>query len=394
MTVFLPPGTNRYCYKFLMHGTWYRGPTGETDKRKATAVEREVKGKAIQEQALYAHKRTGAQMTVLEAVDRYIEQRRAQPLRNVQVTHDLEWTLEKLLGWIGPKTLMRDVTIEVLRGAMNRRALEPKISSGKVYLKLDPVSGLRKPVPLSPRTINKMWRAFRSVYMMARDEWGVPVSPIPWKKLRLAEPGPRTREISFAEEEQLLSRLPDGYRQCLKFALLSGHRLTNFALLQWGEVDFDNRTVGVIQKGHRFHSITLTDDMVEILEGERGKHPSAVFTFVATRTWTCPKNGAHYTKGLRYPLTPQGFVTRYRAAARAIGANVIVHDARRTCGCRMLRESANLKLVQTHLGHADISTTAKYYAHIQPDVMLETLNAISAASKARKSRSLNEGRQK
>jgi integrase len=60
------------------------------------------------------------------------------------------------------------------------------------------------------------------------------------------------------------------------------------------------------------------------------------------------------------------------------------HDTRRTSGGRLLRATGNLKLVQKHLGHSDISVSAAHYAHVPPSEMLDQLNRAHALTEARR----------
>jgi integrase len=50
------------------------------------------------------------------------------------------------------------------------------------------------------------------------------------------------------------------------------------------------------------------------------------------------------------------------------------HDMRHTRATRLLRGSGNLKAVQRLLGHADISTTADFYARVIVDDLRNLLD--------------------
>ncbi|MEN6586151.1 MAG: tyrosine-type recombinase/integrase, partial [Sulfuricella sp.] len=83
-------------------------------------------------------------------------------------------------------------------------------------------------------------------------------------------------------------------------------------------------------------------------------------------------------KGERYPVTYEGMKTRWRRKKAEAGAgDMRFHDNRHTAASRLLRKSGNLKAVQKLLGHADISTTARFYAHVELDDLRSLMEAPS-----------------
>lgn len=66
-----------------------------------------------------------------------------------------------------------------------------------------------------------------------------------------------------------------------------------------------------------------------------------------------------------------------------ISEDLTVHDLRRTSGSLLLMNTGNLKAVQKYLGHKDIATTSKVYAHINNENMSSALQ--DTFDKAKKS---------
>jgi len=54
--------------------------------------------------------------------------------------------------------------------------------------------------------------------------------------------------------------------------------------------------------------------------------------------------------------------------------NFTLHDIRRSCGSMLLGVGKNLKLVQEHLGHKEITTTARAYAYVLDEEKEKVLN--------------------
>ena len=85
-----------------------------------------------------------------------------------------------------------------------------------------------------------------------------------------------------------------------------------------------------------------------------------------------------------YPVTYEGMKTVWRRTARRLGIALRFHDTRHTAATRLLRRTGNLKLAQQLLGHADIKTTAKFYAHVMVDDLRRALDATSSTDKPHK----------
>jgi Phage integrase family len=105
-------------------------------------------------------------------------------------------------------------------------------------------------------------------------------------------------------------------------------------------------------------------------------HPKYVFTYVAQGKKGGKRgtgNDGVFEKGKRYPITLEALTTRWqRDRAKAakvlpLVATIRWHDLRHTFASRLLRKTRNPAWVQKAMGHADIKTTMRHYAHVLND---------------------------
>ena len=83
-------------------------------------------------------------------------------------------------------------------------------------------------------------------------------------------------------------------------------------------------------------------------------------------------------------LTRQRVWQMVRAASVGAGRNASPHMLRHSCATHMVENGADLRTVQTILGHADISTT-QVYTHLALDRLKSVYQKHHPRAKARKS---------
>lgn len=352
MAVFKPTGSKNYTYDFTISGRRFHGSTGKTEKRAAKEVERHAREAAKREidqaKAAAAQLKGDAPLTFDMAAGKYWKE-----VGEFHAGADTTWTdLERLIGHFGgARTLasLRDTDINDL--VAWRRGQ---------FVKGNPKWGLVKPATVNRTTVDLL----RKVFTRAKKKWGCRFDHEPdWKEHRLKEAGERVRELKAAEETKFVEHLGDGYRDLWRFALASGLRLAE-CFLRWDQIDWEARTITVIQKGSRSHTIPLTSEMIAIISPQRGRHKEWVFTYLCTRS--AIKHGRE--RGKRYPVSYEGMKTAWRRKRVKVGADDMrFHDNRHTAATRLVRRTGNLKAAQKLLGHADISTTARFYAHVDMD---------------------------
>ena len=334
-----------YWYEFNHRGARLRGSTGCTSKREAQEFER-----AKRQEAAKAHERREAlgrePLTWAVAAARYWEEL-GQHHRRADGTL---WSLEWLTRHLGEGMRLRDI-------------------DGGVVARL---VALRRGEGVSNATVNRTLTApLRGVLNRARL-WGEVLPAIEFRKHMLPQPRERVRELRADEEAVLFAALRPDYHPLVRFALLTGCRLSECVGLTWADVDWGGRVIWVNGKGGKRASIPLPSVVRELLWPLQGQHPTAVFTYAAER------GGHNVRKGSRQPVTYEGLKTHWQRARASAGLrDYRFHDNRHTAATRVLRASGNLNVVKRLLRHEDIATTVKY-AHSQHEDVLAAMENAAA----------------
>jgi len=349
MSVFKVRKSPYYQFDFQIKGYRFYGSTEEKSKREAEEVEKAKRAEAEQivKQAVASGRKP---MTVATACDRWWEE-----VGRHGSDPDLRRALDWLADQIGPKVALHDINDNMISLAVQARRRDV-MRAGRDS------KGTQLCRPLSNRTVNKTVPSLlRRVMNRARKAWSVTILNEPnWREHFLEERKRPVREITTEEDARLDEVESREYALLREFAEIMGLRRREM-LLTWPQVDFSQSTIALIGKGGIPAILPLTRRAYEIIWGQRGHHPMAVFTFVAQRTRVCPMTKQRFVRGQRYPMTYYGIGTNRRRKWIKAGVDARLHDTRHTTGQRVLRTTGNLKLVQTLLRHTEIRTTSRFY---------------------------------
>ncbi len=375
----------------ISKGVKYRRQTdianrGEAGRKEALKIEKQMKLEAAIEWQKTGGKAPDAVPTLNEAIVRY-HTTQGITLGNQTNAADnlkyLTWCADEL----GREKPITEITDEDIQNLVNKRATHTVKGTGRA---------------ISAATVNRTIIAPMRQMMnwMEKKAKVRGMHSIDWSDLELREAGPRERVLSDDDLDAIRAAVvseDDGHRDAFEFALLCGLRLENFTGLRWREVSFEpeqgapNGMITVIQKGGKEHKIPLTIGMRELLEKmqAKGKRGTAVFTYVASRTGKNPnpKSNLETVKGERYPVTYWGFDSWFgRVTARAKVKNVRPHDLRKTCGSNVLNVTGNIVAAQKLLGHSTVEQTARAYAFLKTDVLLNAMELVALAESQKQNR--------
>jgi integrase/recombinase XerD len=156
-------------------------------------------------------------------------------------------------------------------------------------------------------------------------------------------------------------------RAMLSLAYAAGLRVSELIHLKVADIDSARGVVAAFGKGSKRRLVPLGEVALQHLSeylqalssSDRPARAGARSTKNAAIVFQSPRGG---------PLTRQGFWKIVRRYARAAGirGNVHPHQLRHSFATHLLAGGADLRSVQTLLGHADVATT-EVYTHITRD---------------------------
>lgn len=222
---------------------------------------------------------------------------------------------------------------------------------------------------MSGATINRYVTTLSAVCTRARKVWKVPVGE--WERGQHRQEESRGREVFLEQDQarQILDAVVAHAKPILFLALSTGLRKANVHNLAWEEVSLDMARLVLVTKGGKPHAVPLPPEAVALLvhlEPDPAERRGRVFRFGNPRVGcTCAACVSPAKKGHPINSTRRAFGTAAREAGLAdmpMG-RLRFHDLRHSMASWVLAAGGDLRLLQEQLGHADITTTARY-AHL------------------------------
>lgn len=226
----------------------------------------------------------------------------------------------------------------------------------------------------SPRTVARRLSAIRQYFRFLCTE-GVR-QEIPTRHIETPKAGRSLpKYLSMAEVEALLAAISSGdaaetarLRAMLELLYGAGLRVSELCSLPMGAVNFTDCIVLVTGKGGKERTVPLGDAALAALSAwlpfrkiMLGAKSGSRFLFPSTH------------KQADAPLTRQRFFQLLRDLGNKAGIEpkrLSPHVLRHAFATHLLENGADLRSVQTLLGHADIATT-QIYTHVAADKLIK-----------------------
>jgi integrase len=256
--------------------------------------------------------------------------------------------------------LFADITYHNLETFRNHLKEKPKRGTG----------GGRRSVRAVNVEIDILGQLFRKAY-----EWGMcAANPFDrGESLKLEGENHRTKWLDEKQIARLLLAAAPYLQPIIKTAIYLGTRSGKETLgLKWKDVDFEKGVVHVKRSKQRngavrVDAVPMCPDLEALFRSLKPENASAethVFLY----------------KGSPIKKTRRALRTACKKANIPYGLNVegglVFHDLRHTCATHLMARGANLKQVQEHLGHKNISTTSRYL-HSSEEAKKQTANLLT-----------------
>lgn len=226
---------------------------------------------------------------------------------------------------------------------------------------------------LSPRSQARRWVAVRGLFRWLRTEQLVAIDPT--QGIRMPKSGAKLPELlGRAELEALIAApgtdTPLGLRDTalLEFMYATGSRVSEAVGLRLDALHLDQGVVMLTGKGNKQRLVPLGDHARVALLQWLGEGRPVLLARARTKA-RCDFVFLNHRGGR---LTRQGWFEKLREHALAAGItrDISPHKLRHSFATHLLEGGADLRTVQTLLGHADISTT-QVYTHLSSAHVLD-----------------------
>jgi integrase len=387
--IFLPSESKIFYWRRQYKGRKLGGSTGETCRARALQVAKERFKEACQQ--IDSEIESGRKpITLGRASELYCGEVVSGKPGEEPATRELAW-IESILG---AETYLHEIAQSDITEVRNARRLMTTTRGAGKDEEGRPLQKL-----VSHSTVNRTMQTFRAALYHVRDHHDAFLKPN--LKFGITKEEARKREASEAEEAALVDELREDYHAIFAFALLSGIRETGLCTLERSKVDLRNAQVTFQSKRHRGDppgfirwetqalgplELALVAELIAARH-----HPRYVFTYKAQGKKGGKGGtgqGGVFEKGKHYPITVEALTTRWqrdRAKAALVlpsVADLNWHDLRHTFASRLLRKTRNPAWVQKALGHADIKTTMRHYAHVLNDDVRQAKAEVQEAQAA------------
>ncbi len=178
------------------------------------------------------------------------------------------------------------------------------------------------------------------------------------------------REVTFLEADELerLLKSPEGNnldalrdKAVLTTLFSTGMRVSELCSLDRYKIDTTRGELSIRGKGSKIRVVFLSDDAKEDINkylGKRSDVDEALFIRIL--------KSKTFSKDSDLRLTPrsiQRIVEKYATKAGIVGKNVSPHTLRHSYATDLLRNGADIRSVQSMLGHSSVTTT-QIYTHV------------------------------
>lgn len=211
--------------------------------------------------------------------------------------------------------------------------------------------------------------ALRSAVEMRRIDWS-PVTAVSRPKHIPAEGTAWTRAQTRAYCDAIVG---DRHQIAWLLAVGMGLRRCEICGLRWSDIDLRARMLHVRNQRQRLDDGRMIDAAPKSRAGTRNLPIPRMIYDTLRRNY-------QWGDGYVEPITPSGLDAAHRRLLRRLDLPYIrLHDLRHTMATNAVRNGAIMRMLAAVLGHSDPALTARVYAHVDADLVEDTIDAAARA---------------
>lgn len=378
-------------YKQVWRTKTIRRPEGMTPAKERKEVQRQADEWELEQKAEYSRTHAKADKTKITLADFINSHWLPDHVKDGEHTPTsvafYESISSNVLEYFGPHKRLSAITTEDVKRYVKWLRTEART---KPKLKKDGKPG--KPGhPYSPTTVVHHFNVLRNVLEYAeRLDY---IDKDPTRKLSPKEkPHKDNKPVDFLVSDdakrflRCLDEEPLYWRTLVNVLVTTGLRRGECVGLQWGDFDADDLTLTIRRnvtidknaadkvhigstKGKESRVVPVSPRVAALLLEHRKEQGIVLDTAYIFNTPTDPYKPL-------YPCEPTSWTARF--VKRHKLPNVSPHDLRHTCATLALESGANLKQVQSLLGHRDPKTTLSFYAGVSEQTQRATVAGIES----------------
>lgn len=310
-------------------------------------------------------------------------------------TVDLKTLLKKRKTTKDAFSKASGVSLTTLSTAFHREPIA-RSSAEKICSELgEPLSSIFTPSEpcktLSSSTVQR-YHALISKILNDAVHWQViPYNPC----TRIAAPKSSAPKIEYLDDDQakdlmkLLRTLPSHYRRAYALELLTGLRRGELLGLEWKDINLEEKTMQICRSsqylpGRGIYTDTtknkssrrivmISDQIVRLLQEQYSWQQMEKKRLKAA--WI--DNDRVITMPDGSPMHPDHFSATFKNIIKQSGLpDIHLHSLRHTYATLLIAKGEALTAVAAQLGHANVATTAKIYAHAIKSAQISATNTI------------------
>lgn len=225
---------------------------------------------------------------------------------------------------------------------------------------------------LSPASVHQAYRVLRRVLNAAVLDGRLMASPLVGVRAPKVERD-EMRILMPDEVATLADTVPPRYRALVLVAAYCGLRSGELIGLRWNRVDLLRKQLSVIEQLDRRG---VGEGVASSPKSKAGRRAVAIPSLVVEALQAhleagygqAPPDGCVFAAPKGGPLRPTTFRSDVwvPATKRAGLDGITLHDLRHTCASLAIAAGADVKVLQTMLGHASAGMTLDQYGHLMP----------------------------